>query len=242
MTHVHKLCADSDTCILERLGFLEVIDHLLRLIQHIRHRVHHREIRVSEQTELILNHVPILGIESSYVQRSGNRTELIQLLITDLRIESGLRLDIMIRINTYTSDIFASKLLRHRRVAITLTKAGTKESRLVNLPVQTRAKNRTHRAKPTTQLDIRLFILVIHPVVLQTHSGAQRQLVRNTMVILQICRQIIGMVSTRHIRCIGDMIPVNTCRQTHAVIPLFGKLIIDISVISQLRTSRRVIR
>ena len=166
MVDVHELRTDTDTGIAQRFGGLDIVDHLLSLADDVVHRVDHREIGVFKQTELILNHISILCIEGCYVQRTGNRAELIQLLVTDLGIEARLRLDIMIRINTYTTDIFAGELLRDRRVTITLTEAGTKESCLVDLPVQTCAEDRSYRAEPFADLDIRLLIMVIHAVVL----------------------------------------------------------------------------
>ena len=242
MVDVHELRTDTDTGIAQRFGGLNIVDHLLSLADDVVHRVDHREIGVFKQTELILNHISILCIEGCYVQRTGNRAELIQLLVTDLGIEARLRLDIMIRINTYAADILTGEFLRDRRVTIALTEASAKESRLVNLPVQTGAEHRTNRAEPFADLDIRLFVMVVHTVVLQTHSCAQRQLVGDTVVVLQVRRYIIRMVCTGDIGCIRDMIPVHTGRQTHAGVPLFGKLIIQIAVVRQLRSGRVIVR
>ena len=242
MIDVHKLRTDTDSGVAQRFGGLDIIDHLLRFADHIVHRVDHCEIRVAEQTKLILNHISILCIEGCYIQRTGDRTELIKLLVADLCIEARLRLDIMIRINTYTADIFAGELLRDRRVTIPLTEAGTKESCLVDLPVQTCAEHRAYRAEPFADLDIRLLVMIIHAVVLQTHSRTQRQLVRDAVVVLQVRRYVICVVRSGDIRCIGDVIPVHTGRQTHARVPLLGKLIIQIAVVRQLRSCRVIIR
>ena len=84
--------------------------------------------------------------------------------------------------------------------------------------------------------------MVIHAVVLQTHTGAERQLICDTMVVLQVRRYVIRMVGSRNISCIGDMVPVNTRRQAHTGVPLLGKLIIQIAVIGQLRASRVLVR
>ena len=64
---VHKLRTDTNAGVAERLGGLDIVDHLLRLTNHVIHRVNHREIRVPEQTELILDHVSILCIEGCHI-------------------------------------------------------------------------------------------------------------------------------------------------------------------------------
>ena len=183
----------------------------------------------------------VLGVETGYVQRTGDRTELIQLLITQFGIVASFGFDIMIRINAYAADVLTGIFLCDRGITISLTETGTKEARFVDLPVQAGAHDRTDRAEPVTDLDIRLFITVIHAVVLEAHTGAERQTVDNTMVVLQIYRYVIRLVRTGDVRRIGDMTPVNTGRQAHTGFPGLGELIVHITIVGQLRFGWRVI-
>lgn len=67
---VHELCSDTDTGIAQRFGFFNAIDHILRLVYHVIDRVDHRVVGVAEETELVLNHVAVLGVEGCYVERT----------------------------------------------------------------------------------------------------------------------------------------------------------------------------
>ena len=136
VTYVHELRPYSYTGVAQRFRLLQVVDHQFGLGYRVVHRVDHREVRVAEQSELIFYHVVILRVESGYVQHAAHRSELIQLFIAQLGIESALRTDVMIRIYADAAYVFAGKFLGDRGVAVALSEAGTQESGLVYLPVQ----------------------------------------------------------------------------------------------------------
>ena len=241
MADIDELRTDAYACAAERLGRFDAVQHTLQLVDDIIDGVDHRVVGVTEKPELVLNHILIFGVETRYVQRTGDGTELIQLFVAQLGVEARLRLDGMVGIDSHSADVLAGEFLGDGGVAVALTEAGAEEPCFVNLPVQTGTEDRTHRTEPFSQLDVRLVVTAVHTIVFQTHTCAQRQTVGNPVVVLDIRSKVVGLVRAGDVRRVGDMVPVDTGGQTHAGLPLFGKLVIDIPVVGQFGACRLVV-
>ena len=233
MAHIDELGTDADAGVAERLGLLDAVEHGLQLVDDIVDRVDHREIGVAEESELILDHVAVLGVEAGEVDRSGHGAELIELHIAQFGVVARLRLDVVVRIDPDSAYVLACKFLRDGGVAVSLSERSTEEAGFVDLPVETGTEHGTNRTEPVADLYVGLLVLVVHTVVLEPQSGAQREPVRDSVIVLQIGSQVVRMVRARDIGGVGDMAPVDARRQAYTGLPLFGELIVHIAVIGQ---------
>ena len=108
-----ELCSDTETFAVRHHldGIADAVDHAV--------------VCVIEQSELKFNHVSVLGIESGYVYKSLEVADLVSLLESQFGIVTFLRVDVEVRIDTYSSDVLAEIFLVDGRVAVTLSGAGT---------------------------------------------------------------------------------------------------------------------
>ena len=122
--------------------------------------VNHRIIGIVEQSELKFNHILILRIESGNIYKSLKIANLISLFESKFSIKSFLGIDVQIRINADTANIFTQVFFIDGRVTVTLSEAGADKAVISQLIVQSGTEYGTERNFCPEYLSFRFSVVV----------------------------------------------------------------------------------